>query len=869
MELKMRFTDKLKLQTGLYSAGNLIFGKELPNNDDGLGEILERINHHPSGDDGRRTEPLFEYLIDHHSLVVKPYFDFDLNAPKNLDDSQFKALCKHHLENCLKRLEQFLPSVEWAISSYNGWNFDKVLDNDVLERKISYHFIASNYYGTITEIKDIAKKAEIFDPHPYGKQQLWRLPKQHKYGYVERKKRKTLLPSDAISNKKARSPKLITYRNEMQRFIVQYVPHTNININSINMTLPDDELTLDTISIESLDLEEEKASDSEPEASLSTDSLLANLPYEWVDNRKKWRVATMWWKALPGDIGEWERWCKTCKRFSPDWTRQNNHDWNSVREYKGDAKNHLIAASLTSDIDIPLDQTLLFNIFSKPWNDIEIANDLYKKVGPLWKVVDSKTIYYFCSITNLWVLQHSGKESIIGCIQTHYYPLVRDLEDIVDFELIPSVPDNHTIKSIWFGESDYEAYKKRKALFSKNCLNLSSSTKQTGIIRQFFQIPELNEPRFVEGLNPDKHMLSVSNGKVNLRTGELTERTYADYIDYCLELDYTEGLCNNEFIAFINCILTEPNKPNCLGSYEFLQTWLGYCITGETREAQTLIFLGDGSNGKGALQGLLNSTLKSNHSKLINIWEPGFLLEKDSENNAATPNKHKLLGCRLGYINELPKDYTIGADFKRYIDGFGTQITSRQLYGTPQTFDLTTKFNLFGNSFPNFDVNSAFCRRILTLNLPNEYVDKVSKPIHKLKDRMLIENMTNTPQKRQGILNWLIIGAQHYYNNGLSPLPPHQSAKRDQYIDGNNWLNKFTIGEANGMVSSDTMAIYDVKADIQNYTGHMLKKKEIVSKLKEAGARFTKIKKFGKTVEIFRFIKGTVQVESEDDYDSD
>ena len=100
-------------------------------------------------------------------------------------------------------------------------------------------------------------------------------------------------------------------------------------------------------------------------------------------------------------------------------------------------------------------------------------------------------------------------------------------------------------------------------------------------------------------------------------------------------------------------------------------------------------------------------------------------------------------------------------------------------------------------------------------------------------------------------------------------MPPHQSAKRDQYIDGNNWLNKFTIGEANGMVSSDTMAIYDVKADIQNYTGHMLKKKEIVSKLKEAGARFTKIKKFGKTVEIFRFIKGTVQVESEDDYDSD
>jgi hypothetical protein len=860
MDLKMRFTDKIRLQPGLYSEKRLMFGKELPNNDDGIGEILERINHHPSGQDGMRTEPIYEYLIDHHSLVVKPYFDFDFNAPKNLDDSQFAALCTHHRENCQKRLEQLLPGAEWAVSSYNGWNFDKVLENDTLERKISYHFIASNYYGTITEIKELAKKAEILDVKPYAKQQLWRLPKQHKHGYMARKKSKSLLPSDAVASKKARSPKLLTYKNEMERFIVQYVPYTNININSINMS--DDELTLDTISIESVNLEEEKLdADSEPEAS----SLLANLPYEWVDDRKKWRVATMWWKALPGDFSEWERWCKTCKRYVPGWTSQNNQEWNTVREYKGDAKNHLIAASLSADTIIPLDQRLLFNVLSKPWDDIAIANDLYKKVGPLWKVVDSKTVYYFCSKSNLWTLQHSGKESLIGCIQTHYYPLVKDLEDMVDFELIPSVPDNHTIKSIWFGESTYEQYKKNKCLFLRNCNNISLSIKQTGIVRQFFQISELNEPRFIQSLNPDKHMLSVKNGKVNLRTGELTPRTYTDYIDYCLELPYTEGLINNEFIAFINCILTEPNKPNCLASYEFLQTWLGYCITAETREAQTLIFLGDGSNGKGALQGLLNSTLKSNHSELINIWEPGFLVEKDSTNNAPTPNKHKLLGCRLGYINELPKDYTIGADFKRYIDGFGTQITSRQLYGTPVTFDLTTKFNLFGNSFPNFDVNSAFCRRILTLNLPNEYVDKVSKPIHKLKDRMLIENMTNTPQKRQGILNWLIIGAKQYYNNGLSPLPPHQLEKRDKYIDGNNWVNKFTITKER----TDTMDVHDVKADIQNYTGHTLKKKEIVSKLTDAGARFTKVKRYGKSVEIFRFIKGTIQVESEDEYDSD
>jgi hypothetical protein len=65
------------------------------------------------------------------------------------------------------------------------------------------------------------------------------------------------------------------------------------------------------------------------------------------------------------------------------------------------------------------------------------------------------------------------------------------------------------------------------------------------------------------------------------------------------------------------------------------------------------------------------------------------------------------------------------------------------------------------------------------------------------------------------------------------------------------------------------MDVHDVKADIQNYTGHTLKKKEIVSKLTDAGARFTKVKRYGKSIEIFRFIKGTIQVESEDEYDSD
>ena len=64
------------------------------------------------------------------------------------------------------------------------------------------------------------------------------------------------------------------------------------------------------------------------------------------------------------------------------------------------------------------------------------------------------------------------------------------------------------------------------------------------------------------------------------------------------------------------------------------------------------------------------------------------------------------------------------------------------------------------------------------------------------------------------------------------------------------------------------MDFCDVKNDILNKTNHKkIMRSEVIRLLEEAGAKFSKTKRFGKNVCIFRFIKSTVPIT--ENYDSD
>jgi putative DNA primase/helicase len=135
-------------------------------------------------------------------------------------------------------------------------------------------------------------------------------------------------------------------------------------------------------------------------------------------------------------------------------------------------------------------------------------------------------------------------------------------------------------------------------------IKVHKSTKsKNDLIKEFFTRECIRDITFENKLNSDKGILSVKNGKVDLRTGKFSKRTYDDYISYELKTGYVEDDDRNEeWHKFLNGIFdNEKIISEQKEIINYLHKYLGYCITGLTTEECILILWGKGGNGKSKL----------------------------------------------------------------------------------------------------------------------------------------------------------------------------------------------------------------------------------------------------------------------------
>ena len=67
---------KLPPKASTLDTCNLMLGKQIQNNKEGIEEVIYRIKKHPNGKD-HNTEPIFEYLVDEPNRLFRIYFDYD------------------------------------------------------------------------------------------------------------------------------------------------------------------------------------------------------------------------------------------------------------------------------------------------------------------------------------------------------------------------------------------------------------------------------------------------------------------------------------------------------------------------------------------------------------------------------------------------------------------------------------------------------------------------------------------------------------------------------------------------------------------------------------------------------------------------
>lgn len=211
----------------------------------------------------------------------------------------------------------------------------------------------------------------------------------------------------------------------------------------------------------------------------------------------------------------------------------------------------------------------------------------------------------------------------------------------------------------------------------------------------------------------------------------------------------------------------------------FLQRYIGYCLTGETREHRFVFAYGTGSNGKSTFI----NTIMWIMADYATVADVGTFIASNQERHLT--DLAKLHGARLVVAQETQKGRKWDEAKIKALTG-GDKQTAR--FMRQDHFDFIPQFKLFitGNHKPRLDnVDIAMRRRLLlvpfTVQIPVEECD-LDLP-NKLK------------AEGPAILRWAIEGCLAWQRHGLDPPKVVTDATEDYFSDQDilqQWLEECT-----------------------------------------------------------------------------
>jgi putative DNA primase/helicase len=229
-----------------------------------------------------------------------------------------------------------------------------------------------------------------------------------------------------------------------------------------------------------------------------------------------------------------------------------------------------------------------------------------------------------------------------------------------------------------------------------------------------------------------------------------------------------------------SCYVAKPGTPHPLWSefldritggnvelQKFLQRYIGYCCTGDTREHVFVFAWGTGANGKGTF---INTIVKI-FGDYATIADMNTFLSSNNERHPA--DLAKLRGARLVVAQEVDKGRRWDEAKIKTLTG-GDRITARFMRG--DYFDFTPSFKLFvtGNHKPRLNsVDEAIRRRMLlvpfTVTIPENERDP--------------ELMRKLEAEHPAILRWAVDGCREWRRIGLAPPAVVRDATNAYFAD--------------------------------------------------------------------------------------
>ena len=273
----------------------------------------------------------------------------------------------------------------------------------------------------------------------------------------------------------------------------------------------------------------------------------------------------------------------------------------------------------------------------------------------------------------------------------------------------------------------------------------------------------------------DPWLLSVENGVLDLRTGQLRDGRPDDYLRTVAPTCW-EGLDSPapRWERFVSEVMSDEAD-----RVAFVQRLLGYALNGSTKEHVLGVFVGArGRNGKRVLFETLQYVL-GDYTKSVST---DVLIGQDHMRIAGSAQPHlmELQGKRLAYCSETGEHDRLSTAQVKNITG-GDPITARWLHSNPVTFMPTHTLFLQTNRKPQAPADDdALWERVKVIEFNVRFVDEPNAPDERPRDRALEETLKH---EASGILAWLVRGGLEWQRGGLQT-PASVRVARDTYRRG-------------------------------------------------------------------------------------
>ncbi|WP_341314546.1 phage/plasmid primase, P4 family [Paraburkholderia sp. IMGN_8] len=301
-------------------------------------------------------------------------------------------------------------------------------------------------------------------------------------------------------------------------------------------------------------------------------------------------------------------------------------------------------------------------------------------------------------------------------------------------------------------------------------------------------------------------LLPVRNGLIDLQTGTFMPMRPDLHITYTAAVDYDPDATCPIWEAFLLQIMS-----GNVELVEYLRRAIGYTLTSQTSEHALFFAYGSGANGKSTFLNVLRALFGDLGAQA----NGDMLLEKNGaagmSQNAASSEVARLMGKRLVAMSEVEDGRHFSEKTVKWYTG-GEVITARMLYQNAFEFKPRFKLWLAGNYKPTVKGSDhGIWRRMklipFTVTIPPEERDPDL-------ERKLCAELP-------GILNWALVGCQHWRENGYKLNEPQVITNEVAEYRGemdivSSWLSEFTRNDPEGEIHfGDTYKFFKAWSESQ------------------------------------------------------